>query len=86
MEQLISDIVKSSWPMVGLVVVGWYFMSKYFMNQIDRKDQQNQANLDRFISLVEKTNEVIAKVWGSLDSITPKLHDIHEDIKLMKNK
>ena len=48
--------------MVGLVVVGWYFMSKYFMNQIDRKDQQNQANLDRFISLVEKTNEVIAKV------------------------
>ena len=48
--------------MVGLVVVGGYFMSKYFMNQIDRKDQQNQANLGRFISLVEKTNEVIAKV------------------------
>lgn len=48
--------------MVGLVVLGGYFMSKYFMNQIDRKDQQNQANLDRFISLVEKTNEVIAKV------------------------
>lgn len=86
MEALLWEILKSSWPMVAIVVLWGYSMSKYFMNQIDKKDQQNQGNLDRFITLVEKSNEVMSKVGNSLDSISPKLHDMHEDIKYLKTK
>lgn len=56
------------------------------MQQIDKKDTQNQSNLDKFISLVEKSNEVMSKVGTSLDTIHPKLNDMHEDIKSLKNR
>lgn len=86
MEQLLQEVLKSSWPMVAIVVLWGYFLSKYFMQQIDKKDTQNQSNLDKFISLVEKSNEVMSKVGTSLDTIHPKLNDMHEDIKSLKNR
>ncbi len=86
MEQLLQEVLKSSWPMVAIVVLWGYFLSKYFMQQIDKKDTQNQSNLDKFISLVEKSNEVMSKVGTSLDTIHPKLNDMHEDIKSLKSR
>jgi len=53
--EFISQLLEKSLS-VAILVVGGYFMIRYFMQEIQRKDAQNQANLDRFISLVEKTN------------------------------
>lgn len=86
MNEAIIEFLTTQAPAVWVLALGWYFMVKYFMNIVDKKDIQNQANLDRFISLVEKTNDVIGKFSNSLDGIHPKLHEIHEDIKSIKNK
>ncbi len=70
------------WVWVFVLGVWGYFMIKYFMNEIKRKDDQNQSNLDKFIQLHEKTMDVVAKFSWSIDSIHPKLNEMHEDIKL----
>lgn len=79
MEQALIGLLSSSWPTVWLIVVWWYYMAKYFMGQIDKKDTQNQSNLDKFVVLHEKTMEVI---WN----LHPKLNDMHEDIRELKNR
>ena len=58
----------------------------WFTRQIDKKDLQNQANLDRFITVTEKYSNLSEKVSNSLDSHIDKLREIHEDIKIIKNK
>lgn len=86
MEQALIGLLSSSWPTVWLIVVWWYYMAKYFMGQIDKKDIQNQTNLDKFIALHEKTMDAVGKFSSSIDNLHPKLNEIHEDIKDIKNR
>ena len=86
MNEAIIQFLTTQAPAVWVLSLGGYFMTKYFMWVVDKKDIQNQANLDRFIGLVEKTNDVISKFSTSLDWIHPKLTEMHEDIKSIKNK
>lgn len=97
MEQALIQTLTTQWPSVAILSFWWYFLVKYFMSQIDKKDAiykeemakkdtQNQINLDRFIGLVEKTNDVIGKFWTALDWLHPKLNEMHEDIKKIRDK
>lgn len=84
MENTLIQFFTTQWPAIAILSIWGYFLVKYFMAQLEKKDTQNQANLDRFIGLVEKTNEFMSKQIQSFDGIHPKLNDIHEDIKSLK--
>jgi hypothetical protein len=95
MQEALLQFITSQWPSVAILAIGWYFMVKYFMAQIDKKDQQNQSNLDRYIllsekmvSLTEKNIEWMHDFKGSLNMVHPKLDAIHDDIKkaLVRNQ
>lgn len=86
MEQALITLLQSSWTTVWIIVIGVYYMSRYFMYQIDKKDTQNQTNLDKFITLHEKTMEAVSKFSSSIDNLHPKLNEIHEDIKVIKGR
>lgn len=86
MEQTVINYLLQQGVAIVILAIGLYYMTKYFMGQIDKKDQQNQTNLDRFISLVEKSNEFMSKQINAVEGIHPKLEDIHNDIKAMKNR
>lgn len=77
MEDIVINALKTQWPLAILLWAGWRFFTKYFMGVIDKKDQQNQANLERFIVLTEKAIWVMADInW-----LKPKLDEMHEDIR-----
>lgn len=84
MENTLIQFFTTQWPAIAILSIWGYFLVKYFMWQLEKKDTQNQANLDRFIGLVEKTNEFMSKQIQAFDGIHPKLNDIHEDIKSLK--
>lgn len=86
MEDTLINFATSQWPAIGVLSIWWYLMVKYFMWVVDKKDAQNQSNLDRYITLSEKNMEVMSKFSGSLDWLHPKLHEIHEDIKIIKER
>ncbi len=95
MENTLIQFFTTQWPAIAILSIGWYFLVKYFMGQIDkkdalyredmtRKDSQNQANTEKFIALVERVGDVIGKFSLSIDGIHPKLNEMHEDIKSLK--
>jgi len=83
--EFISQLLEKSLS-VAILVVGGYFMIRYFMQEIQRKDAQNQANLDRFISLVEKTNHMMESFRTELGWYWVKLQEVHDEVKSLKNK
>lgn len=92
MEESVMQFILGQWPAIVVLAIWGYFMVRYFMWVVEKKDEQNQANLERFISLVEKSNDVmdksnlvIAKVSNQLDNIHPKLNEIHDDIKKIRD-
>ena len=44
------------------MIIGYYFMSNYFMKQIEKKDEQNQENLNKFINLTEKAIQTMSDI------------------------
>jgi len=84
MENTLIQFFTTQWPAIGILSIWWYFLVKYFMTQLDKKDWQNQLNLDKFIALHEKTMDAIGKFSTSIDYIHPKLNEIHDDIKAIK--
>lgn len=86
MEESLQNFLFTQWPTVVVLAVGWYFIVRYFMGVVERKDTQNQSNLDKFIGLVDKTHEFMSKEIQAIDWINPKLSDMHNDIKEIKNR
>lgn len=86
MEESLQNFLFTQWPAVVVLAVGWYLMVRYFMGVVDKKDTQNQSNLDKFIGLVDKTHEFMSKQIQSIEGISPKLSDMHNDIKEIKNR
>lgn len=95
MENTLVQFFTTQWPAIAILSIWGYFLVKYFMWQIDKKDiqyqqymekkdQQNQDNTDKFIALVEKVSDVIGKFSTSLDGIHPKLNEMREDIKSLR--
>lgn len=86
MQEVLVNFATTQAPAIAILSIGWYFLVKYFMGQINEKDKQNQANLDRYITLTEKNMEVMGKFSIALDWLHPKLDAMHDDIKYLRNK
>lgn len=86
MENTLVQFFTTQWPAIAILSIWGYFLVKYFMSQLEKKDWQNQCNLDRYIGLSEKTMEIMQKFSNSLDWLHPKLNEIHEDIREIKNR
>lgn len=86
MESTLLQFFTTQWPAIAILAIWWYFLVKYFMGELTKKDTQNQSNLDRYITLSEKNMEVMGKFSSSFDILHPKLNEIHDDIKEIKNK
>lgn len=84
MESSLLQYILEQGVAIAVLWIWGYFMIKYFMNEIKRKDDQNQANLDKFIDLVKEGNLINTKIFEALDNTIPnKLNDIHSDIKIL---
>lgn len=86
MPESLITFFTTQWPAIAVLAFWGFFMTKYFMWVVDKKDQQNQANLDRFILLVEKTNDFMSKQVQAMDWLHPKLEEMHKDIKNISAK
>ena len=84
-DTLVWYVLQQSVVVVVVLGIAWY-MTKYFMVEMAKKDSQNQDNLKMFIWLVEKSNDVMWKFSWSLDWLHPKLNDMHEDIKTIRDR
>lgn len=80
MELSLLQSFAQYWPAVLIMAMMIYWFTK----QIDKKDLQNQANLDRFIMITEKYSVLTEKIANSLDGHIQKLNEIHDDIKIIK--
>lgn len=88
---VISAILEKSLS-VAILVIGWYYLLKYFMGSLEKKDTQNQENLVRFIDISEKYSVLTERVAISLDNHVEKidwhgrkLDAIHTDVLEIKN-
>lgn len=82
MEESLLQLFATNWPAILIMAI----MILWFTKQIDKKDLQNQANLDRFINLIEKTNAVMDKVIADISSHNLLLRDTCSDIKELNKK
>ncbi len=89
MEVQIIQSFAQYWPAVFIMAIMIY----WFTRQIDKKDSQNQGNLDKFIAISEKYSSLTERVALSLDAHIEKidwhwrkLDLIHDDIKVIKER
>lgn len=82
MELSLLQSFAQYWPAVLIMAMMIYWFTK----QTDKKDLQNQSNLDRFIMITEKYSILTEKIANSLDGNIQKLNEIHDDIKIIKGK
>lgn len=57
------------------------YMLYHFMKRDEKKEAQNQANLDRFIDLQKESNTIHSKTSEILNTVVVKLNDMHSDVK-----
>ena len=88
---VLSAILEKSLS-VAILVIGWYYILRYFMWALEKKDALNQENLARFITISEKYSMLTERVAKSLDSYIEridwhgkKLDEIHIDVMIIKN-
>lgn len=74
-QQLIVAI-----PNLGVAL----FMLYHFMKRDEKKEVQNQANLDRFIDLQKESNTIHSKTSEILNTVVIKLNEMHGDVKNAK--
>lgn len=62
------------------------FMLYHFMKRDEKKEAQNQSNLDRFVDLQKESNTIHSKTSEVLNTVVTKLNDMHADVKNSKCK
>lgn len=77
--ELFTQIAESWWVFLAIFVVAWYFFSRYFIQTIEKKDQQIKEIIDKFSTSMERIN-------SSLIEMTYELKDIKEEITIIKDK
>lgn len=60
------------------------YMLYHFMKRDEKKEAQNQANLDRFVDLQKESNTIHSKTSEILNTVVVKLNDMHSDVKNTK--
>lgn len=91
MENTLIQFFTTQWPAIAILSIWGYFLVKYFMSQLERKDTQNQENLKMFMWLVKDNitvnagvNDTLKNIHDILQNIHPKLNEIHDDIKSLR--
>ena len=72
---IFTNLIEKSLTVAILV-----FIVIYFMKQMDKKDTTNQQNLDKFILLVEKSNEIHTDSKNAFATMTQKMEALNSDI------
>lgn len=81
MEEFIATIVKSDGLAYG-ALVGWgYFMLRYFMQVVEKKDSNMAETINRFIDLQKESNMIHNGTGELLKTLTTKLEAVHIDVK-----
>ena len=88
---ILSQILEKSLSVAILVIWGYYLL-RYFIWSLEKKDTLNQENLVKFISISEKYSILTERIAASLerhiekiDRHGAKLDQIHQDLKDIKN-
>lgn len=78
---------------IAVLAVGWYFMIRYFMNQITLERQQNQSNLLQFVQLIKESNQVhlqtaqaVTSGYTTVADQVKELHRKFDDGRFCKSK
>lgn len=81
MEEFISAIIKSD-GLAYASLVGWgYFMLRYFMQVVEKKDSNMAETINRFIDLQKESNMIHNGTGELLKTLTTKLEAVHIDVK-----
>lgn len=81
MEEFILTMVKSQ-GLAYTALVGWgYFMLKYFMQVVEKKDSNMAETINRFIDLQKESNMIHNGTGELLKTLTTKLEAVHTDVK-----
>lgn len=91
MENTLIQFFTTQWPAIAILSIWGYFLVKYFMWQLEKKDSLNQENLKMFMDLVKENitinvwvNDTLKSIQNILENIHPKLNEMHDDIKSLK--
>lgn len=91
MENTLIQFFTTQWPAIAILSIWGYFLVKYFMSQLEKKDSLNQENLKMFMDLVKENitvnvwvNDTLKRIQNILENIHPKLNEMHDDIKSLK--
>lgn len=69
---------------IAVLAIGWWFIMKYFMNQINIERTQNQANLLQFVQLIKESNQVHSKTAETLQTVAVQNNDLHRKVDALK--
>lgn len=81
MEEILKNLAAQG-PTVAVMAVMIY----YFIKQQEKKETQNQANLERFVDLQKESNVIHSRTGELLNTMLTKLNDMHTDVKNAKCK
>jgi uncharacterized protein (UPF0264 family) len=81
MEEILKNIATQG-PTVAVMAVMIY----YFIKQQDKKETQNQTNLERFVDLQKESNLIHSRTGELLNTMLTKLNDMHTDVRNAKCK
>jgi hypothetical protein len=71
-QQLVATL-----PNLGVAI----YMLYHFMKRDEKKEAQNQNNLDRFVDLQKESNLIHGKTSEVLNTVVLKLNEMHGDVK-----
>lgn len=81
MEEFIANLVKSDWTAFGILACWGYFLLKYFMQVVEKKDSNMAETINRFIDLQKESNIIHNGTGELLKTLTTKLEAVHTDVK-----
>lgn len=59
--QIFSTLVESWWVWLAVIVVWGYVIMRYLMSAMEKKDEQNQQNMDLFREALVKNTEALVE-------------------------
>lgn len=72
MEQSVTQYLLTQWPTVAVLAIWWYLIIKYFMGELEKKDEQNQKNMDDFREAMIKNTEALIEFKNILSQFKIK--------------
>lgn len=81
MEENLANIAKSDLTALSILAFWGYFLLKYFMQVVEKKDSNMSDTINRFIELQKESNVIHNGTGELLKTLTSKLEAVHIDVK-----